>query len=119
MAENETSVEVGNHSVSRRGLLASAGAFTTAAALGREAGADEYKRGDERSFEGESDDGKVQNALDNALGKVSAALPEGGVADASATWRLLALTGELGGIRGVRVVRVTIAAIRTPPWPKK
>ena len=73
----------------------------------------------ERLFEGESSNGKVQDAVDQALGKVSEALGEGGASDASATWRLLALTGDLGGIRGVRVVRVKIAAIRTPPWPKK
>ena len=76
------------------------------------------KRPDERVFEGESADDKLQAALEAALQKLDKALPEGGVADASASWRLLDVAGQRGGITGRRVIKVRIAATRQPPWPK-
>jgi hypothetical protein len=76
------------------------------------------KRPDERLFEGESADDKIQTALEAALQKVDKALPEGNVSDASASWRILDVAGQRGGITGRRVIKVRIAATRQPPWPK-
>jgi hypothetical protein len=105
--------------LSRRGLLATTGAVAATAVLGKDAQADEKKGGPERYYEGEAPDGKLQDALDEALKKLGKDLPEGNVSDASATWRLLDVAGELGGISGARTINVKIAATRTPPWPKK
>src|SRR4051794_31495150 len=74
-------------------------------------------RPDERVFEGESADDKLQAALEAALQKLDKALPEGKVSDASASWRLLDVAGQRGGITGRRVIKVRIAATRQPPWP--
>jgi hypothetical protein len=71
----------------------------------------------ERYFEGESANGTIQEGLDQALLKLEAALPEGGVADAMGTWRMLTVTGQRGGIVPLRTVKVLISAARTPPWP--
>ena len=57
-------------------------------------------RPDERVFEGESADDKLQAALEAALQKLDKALPEGNVADASASWRMPDVTGQRGGITG-------------------
>ena len=61
----------------------------------------------------------VQGALDNALEQLDKALPEGGVRDAMATWKVAAMTGQRGGIAGLRTVKVTITAVRSPEWQKK
>ena len=73
----------------------------------------------ERVFEGESADDKLQAALEAALQKLDKALPEGNVSDASASWRLLDVAGQRGGITGRRVIKVRIAATRQPPWPNR
>jgi hypothetical protein len=72
----------------------------------------------ERTYEGDSKDGKVQEALDNALVKLDKDLPEGGVADASASWKLAEVSGQRGGLPGFRSVKVKITATRTPDWKK-
>lgn len=77
------------------------------------------KRGSvERFYEGESAGGTLQEALDGALQKLDKDLPEGGIADAMASWRLLDVSGLRGGFPGFRSVKVRIAATRTPPWTK-
>ncbi len=70
----------------------------------------------ERTFEGQSDDGQLQAALDGALMQLDKALGEGGVADAMSTWTITKVTGQRGSIAGVRSVKVTITATRTPAW---
>lgn len=83
------------------------------------ASAANQKRGSvERLYEGESAGGTLQEALDGALQKLDKDLPEGGVADAMASWRLLDVSGLRGGFPGFRSVKVRIAATRTPPWTK-
>jgi hypothetical protein len=117
MAECAASKKSGGPS--RRGLLAAAGAVAATAALGPRARAHETKGGSERHYEGDAAENKLQAALDEALKKLEKDLPEGHVADASATWRLLDVAGESGGLTGARTIRVRIAATRTPPWPRK
>ncbi len=70
----------------------------------------------DRTFEGQSKDGKLQAALDEALMQLDKAVGEGGVADAMSTWTITKVTGQRGGIAGLRSVKVTITATRTPPW---
>lgn len=70
----------------------------------------------QRAFEGQSNDGQLQAALDEALTQLDKALGEGGVADAMATWTITKVTGQRGGIAGLHSVKVTITATRTPPW---
>ncbi len=70
----------------------------------------------ERFYQGESAGGNLQEALDNALQQLDGALGEGGVSDATASWKIIEVTGQRGGIAGFRIVRVKIAAIRTPAW---
>ncbi len=70
----------------------------------------------ERIYQGESKDGKLQEALDNALQQLDGDLGEGGVSDATASWKIIEVTGQRGGIAAFRSVQVKIAAIRTPPW---
>ena len=70
----------------------------------------------ERTFEGSSKSGKLQKALNGALKALNKALGEGKVADASASWRLAAVSGNVGGIAGLNKLTVTIKATRTPAW---
>ena len=70
----------------------------------------------ERTFEGSSKSGKFQKALNAALKELGKALSEGGVADASASWKLDSVTGTVGGIAGVSRLTVTIKATRKPAW---
>lgn len=70
----------------------------------------------DRSFEGQSKAGQLQAALDEALMQLDEALGKGGVADAMSTWTITKVTGERGSIAGLRSVKVTITATRTPPW---
>ena len=72
-----------------------------------------------RRFEGQSNDGKLQAALDDALSQLDKALGEGGVADALATWTITGVTGQRGSIAGLRTVTVTITATRSPEWDSK
>jgi hypothetical protein len=70
----------------------------------------------ERTFEGSSKSGKLQKALNGALKELNKALSEGKVADASATWKLASVSGNVGGIAGVNRLTVTIKATRQPGW---
>jgi hypothetical protein len=70
----------------------------------------------ERIFQGESAVGNLQEALDNAFQQLDGALGEGGVSDASATWKIIEVTGQRGGIAAFRSVQVKICAERTPAW---
>lgn len=72
----------------------------------------------QRTYEGESKAGKIQDALDEALNKLDKDLNEGGVADALASWKVLDVTGKRGGFVGFRSVKVTISATRSPDWKK-
>lgn len=69
-----------------------------------------------RTFEGSSKSGKLQKALNAALKELNKALGEGKVADASATWQLVSVTGSIGGIAGLNRLTVTIEATRSPAW---
>lgn len=69
-----------------------------------------------RTYDGESRTGNLQEALDSALQQLDADLGEGGVYDAMASWKLVEITGQLGGIAGFDVVRVRISATRGPSW---
>ena len=70
----------------------------------------------ERMFEGESRDGSLQKALEDALHRLAADLGEGGFRDASATWVVSEIAGEHGGFAGLHSVTVRISTIRTPEW---
>jgi hypothetical protein len=70
----------------------------------------------ERIYQGESTDGKLQEALDKTLQQLDGDLAEGGVSDAMASWKIIEVTGQRGGIAGFHSVQVKIAAIRTPAW---
>lgn len=104
--------------VTRRALLAAAGAVGLAAAVTQNAVADDKARV-ERTFEGASEDGKLQAALDKALEQLDKALNEGGVRDATATWKVAAISGERGTFKQGRTVKVAITATRSPQWDKK
>lgn len=69
-----------------------------------------------RTYFGESRAGNLQEALDSALQQLGVDLGEGGVYDAMASWKLVEITGKLGGIAGFDVVRVRISATRGPSW---
>ena len=72
--------------------------------------------GHERKFEGQSTDGQLQEALDEALKQLDLALGDGGAADAQAKWTITAVTGLRGGLLPTNKVNVTITATRTPEW---
>ncbi|HQR07652.1 MAG TPA: hypothetical protein PLN21_12565 [Gemmatales bacterium] len=48
--------------------------------------------------------------------ELNKALDEGKVADASATWKLASVSGNVGGIAGLNRLTVTIKAARQPGW---
>ena len=104
--------------VSRRGLLAVVGAATVAAAAAP-AAAEEPAKGKTRTYEGESRAGKLDEALTQALGKLSGDLGAGGVADGLADWKLAEVTGQLGGFAGFHNLKVKVTATRSPDWPKE
>ena len=105
--------------ISRRNLLALAGVATAAAAAVPAQAVEEPAKGKERTYEGESRAGKLEEALSQALGKLSGDLGAGGVADGLATWKLAEVTGQLGGFAGFHSVKVKVTATRSPDWPKK
>jgi len=70
----------------------------------------------ERIYQGESTAGKLQEALDKALQQLGGELGEGGVSDAMASWKIIEVTGQQGGIAAFHSVQVKIAATRTPAW---
>lgn len=72
-----------------------------------------------RTFTGVSSKGSFDEALSAALAKLNQSLGEGGVADATSSWKVVDTSGQTGGIAGVNNVKVVISAERQPPWPKK
>lgn len=61
-----------------------------------------------------------EKALQAAIKKLKAALPEGGVADASVKWKVVKTSGQIGGIAELNQITVTIVSERQPAWsPKK
>ena len=70
----------------------------------------------ERTFEGTSKSGKLQKALNAALKELNEALDKGKVANASASWKLASVSGNVDGIAGVNRLTVTIKATRQPAW---
>jgi hypothetical protein len=70
----------------------------------------------ERTYEGKSPDGNLQEGLEKALQRLAADLGEDGVRDASASWVVTEIAGEYGGIAGFHSVKVKIAAKRAPEW---
>lgn len=72
-----------------------------------------------RRFTGTSKEGSFEKALAEALAKLNKALPVGGVNDATATWRIVRTSGQVGGIAGQNELSVIISAERQPPWPQR
>lgn len=60
-----------------------------------------------------------EKALQAAIKKLNQALSEGGVKDASVTWKVVKTSGQIGGIADLNQITVTIVAERQPPWPRK
>jgi hypothetical protein len=103
MARNTSGTDREQLGVTRRALLAAAGAAGLAATVTQSADADD-KAVVERTFDGESADGKLQAALDKALEQLDKALGEGGVRDATATWKVAAIGGKRGTFKGSSTV---------------
>ncbi|QDV48131.1 hypothetical protein [Gimesia fumaroli] len=70
-----------------------------------------------RRFTGTSKEGSFEKALAAAIAKLNQALSEGGIADASASWKVDSTSGQVGGIAGLNQISVSIVAERQPPWP--
>jgi hypothetical protein len=104
--------------LTRRNLLTAAGAAAVAVST-PPAAEKEPAMSPQRTYEGESRAGKLDEALTQALGKLSDDLGAGGVADGLATWKLAEVTGQLGGFTGFHTVKVKITATRSPDWPKE
>ncbi|RBP03119.1 hypothetical protein DFR50_14643 [Roseiarcus fermentans] len=68
------------------------------------------------TYEGESGNESLQEAIEAALRMLAADLNQGGVRDASASWAISEISGTHGGLAGSRSIKVTIASERTPPW---
>lgn len=71
---------------------------------------------DERVYRGKSKDGKLQDALNEALQQLGKDVSEGGIRDGLASWKLIEITGEYGGIAGFHSIDVMITAKRSPAW---
>jgi hypothetical protein len=69
-----------------------------------------------RVYEGESPNGKWQEALEKAIQLVAKDVGEGGVRDGRVSWIVTETSGEYGGIAGGRSVKVTITGTRVPSW---
>jgi hypothetical protein len=69
-----------------------------------------------RMYEGESINGSFQEALSDALQRLAEEIAESGVCDAYASWDISHISGEYGGIAGLRKVKVKISAARSPAW---
>jgi hypothetical protein len=70
----------------------------------------------ERTYEGESWDGKLQEALERALQRLDADLSEGGVRDAFSSWVVTEISNDYGGFVGFCSVKAKITAKRSPEW---
>ena len=69
-----------------------------------------------RRFKGISNSGSYDEALKGALAKLNQALADDGVRDATATWKVSSVQGEVGGITGLNQLSVIIIANRQPAW---
>lgn len=69
-----------------------------------------------RRFKGISNSGSYDEALKGALAKLNQALADDGVRDATATWKVSSVQGEVGGITGLNELSVVIVAKRQPAW---
>src|SRR6266508_3624937 len=67
-----------------------------------------------RVYEGVSQRGQLQEALDDAVRRAARSQPG---ADRLVRWRLAEITGEAGGIRGLNTVRVRIEMNDEVPRP--
>jgi hypothetical protein len=63
-------------------------------------------------YEGVSQHGNLEEALNDAVARAQRDLPG---ADRMVRWRLREVSGEQGGIRGARTLRVTIEVVREQP----
>lgn len=72
-----------------------------------------------RTFTGTSSKGSFDEALSAALARLNQELGEGGVADATSSWKVIRTSGQTGGIAGLNQVKVVISAERQPPWTRK
>lgn len=70
----------------------------------------------ERTYEAESQDGNLLEAIETVRQQLDADLTEGGVRDASASWTVTEISGMSGGIAGFRSIKVKITAKRSPGW---
>ncbi|WP_417387980.1 hypothetical protein [Gimesia sp.] len=69
-----------------------------------------------RRFKGTSKQGSYEEALKQALARLNQALGEDGVRDATASWKVDSVQGEVGGIAGLNELSVVIVAKRQPAW---
>ncbi len=69
-----------------------------------------------REFDGVSQRGSFDEALQNALGKMNAAMADSRAVDGMVTWQLGPVSGRMGGFAGFHDLTVIIYAVRTPPW---
>ncbi|MCA9003885.1 MAG: hypothetical protein KDA70_01330 [Planctomycetaceae bacterium] len=69
-----------------------------------------------RRFKGTSKQGSYEDALKQALANLNQAMAEDGVRDATATWKVDAVQGVVGGIAGLNELSVVIVAKRQPAW---
>lgn len=68
----------------------------------------------ELTYEGESVEGKLQDALDKALGQLDTDLEKmREVSHPMASWKIVEITGQRGGIAKLNIVKVKINATRT------
>jgi hypothetical protein len=70
----------------------------------------------ERTYEAESKDGNLQEAIEAARQQLNMDLSENGVRDASASWTVTEISGKSGGFAGFCSIKVKITAKRSPEW---
>lgn len=64
----------------------------------------------EHEFVGISEQHSFQEALDDALKQLRQAMEDQGIADNQATWKVVEITGRVGGIAGFDELQVKISA---------
>ncbi len=74
---------------------------------------------EQRTFEGTATGSNYQEALEKALHHMREHLAEGGVTDPSAEWVVKEVSGQCRGLIKPDIIRVQIAAVRTPPWESR
>ena len=70
----------------------------------------------ERTFEGESGQNNLQEALSMALQRLSADIGADGTNDGLASWTVNEISGKYGGFVGLATIKVRITTIREPEW---